>query len=754
MARNSGRYHPINVGRRFAMIKPIYVESGRIYGNKYGLIDPDAYLPGTLVYGDPIEQVRNTNDDALLGKAKTRSKKIVGENMDDGESLAVGCKKPVDEIVLFDPDEETSETHTGGAWCPNVRELKMIQDEVVPSSYSGRTRLLVQAHYGCDRRDYGQMTFGGVPQFAIATVDSEGEYSGLFTVRNNPQESVGVYKDSDWNYWLTIVKTTTIEVRELKMSRDGDFLRKYVKKNGHTGHTEDQIDAYLLAACYASEDAYQIGAHLGFSGEPLGFGWNFNWDGDRADFVSIEQHPDPAYQDPTKHRWLSHHYRMILTDLGGGNTPGDRFVASVIEVDTQPWQMRLNMDHIWMPNYGLGMHHAFVPHGILPSPDYFDCDAPIYAYYDRNTLRVLRYEFQNPGDFAAQSYGNPDEHEWPFGGEPSQQGIDKGCGAWSFPYWGYSGDDTMKAGFYIDTVLDVRDPLFTGYFSANGVDDYYTGGQVENTGLTISDASWDIITNVCMATNPPTGGLQPPLSGILGYEERRNNRYRNSTGADGWRDWEPMVIIPFYDCQAVFMGYHEEVRLSTVSQTVKDSLVTTEYRGRYRKYISAIDDYILGPWSSWNDRGSWWFYQHQSYVEITNDHGGSVTGLIVETMHMDLILGSEIVPCYHNKGTSNHGDGGPLPYPVPGNFWETIFDITLPYDQNPGPDYESGGWHKYYDADLLVYPFVQELMFCKGSVGGSAWYNFKPFEAEENDADWQVMTDSYPFGRGAWVGWG
>lgn len=403
------------------------MDSGVVDVLSIGELAPGTFLPGSLhecgsalSYNAPFVTTP-TSKGMRVNPGKGSTGQISGTITKNaqfkgriGESLSF---KPamVPAVPATDPPTQVLSTDDGSLWAKKLSGVLC-----PPSIFTGKTRLYVQAMYGLPL--YQTEQNGSITTNAPLTVESSTSaapalwlpaYIGKddFTIVDGVKvfasypdilldTSCGVWLDPDTgNHWLFKPAVDgNVRVYPLKSNACGEKLRKYLvyPDNPLLPELEDRehLEAYILA--YSRPDAknMQIGGDIGgASNFSMGYGWHWNWTGDRADIVVNES----FMQDESNAAMRSTHYFMIHKKIPlpipvGGFQPGDMRQAWEVTVQVaegpSEWSVYRTYWTITEPNYDtMILNKVTSQHSIVA-----ESNAPFYAFYNRNDLRVCRVE--------------------------------------------------------------------------------------------------------------------------------------------------------------------------------------------------------------------------------------------------------------------------------------------------------------------------------------------------------------------------
>lgn len=328
---------------------PVYMDSGAVDLLSVAPDSPLTILSAPLYYGS-VQQAYFTSE-KLLGKILPPSTATIsapanathGLSFTSGRGDLVGKKE-------------------AAAKCP-------------ASVFTGKARLYAQSLYGADLRDW-KWSLDTPEGLSPRLVHDNG------TVLHT---SCGVYRDDKYLHWLIAIHPDGIRVTKLLRDQRVESLVAHLK-NPALSADHDKIEAYILAHSQPSSTmTFIIDVHVPET-HMLGYGWKFNWRGDKADIIK-------HVVDSPIHE--SVHYRFTFfrdVALAAGTTP---------EQEAARWSATLSVvsgPHYW--------HNAKYVQ-VISGPDWLTntlaifgnkyggatADAvPVYCFYKNDdTLEVFRY---------------------------------------------------------------------------------------------------------------------------------------------------------------------------------------------------------------------------------------------------------------------------------------------------------------------------------------------------------------------------
>lgn len=372
--------------------------------------EPFVITPPAIVRRNPA----NTNNGQASGTLIVQSGRFRGqppEDAQDAESFSPGYidnpdTDPLAPPYIPDPEDEALVAKKAAASsCP-------------PSIFTGKTRLYVQAMFGRpmyaehERNAEGDVTqpgevhpypalvAGGRPRLSLTAYKrpSDEETYAAVTIDTH----TGVWLDrTTGRHWMIVVHGGTLTVYPLVSNPCGEALRGLLVEGASSidAETLEHIEAYILSAClpyvkYAA--SYTIAGTVPDSMNSMGYGWHWNWSGNRADIVTSATSTSNTV--PSVACMQSKHYSLTLAVTHNANTDGHSaedfryqhqvvFTFTAAHLETAKWAVDRSkwvwVEPIW----------AAPPYGSKMTPKasgLFSCNAPFYAYYNRDELQVCR----------------------------------------------------------------------------------------------------------------------------------------------------------------------------------------------------------------------------------------------------------------------------------------------------------------------------------------------------------------------------
>lgn len=325
------------------VLEDVYMDSGAVDLISVNPYDPRSSLPAPLYYGTIERSYFGMNK--LLGKITPPS--IAAPN------------PPVEAVAgkSFIASTDMTTKKECAAKCP-------------ASMFTGKTKLYAQAQYGAPSKNW-KWTLDIPLGLSPRLVHDNGFVMNINT---------GVYRDATFKHWFVTIYPDGIQIVRMVRSKAVEPLVAKLQDAAFTADW-DKIEAYIFA--YSSPSAteqYTMTTHVPET-QMLGYGWKFNWDGDKADIIQhLEGYPT--------HRTTHYRFALFRDTASGHSTELDRWSATLSIVEgPYEWhnskysQVIANPD--WLTNY-LSLFGTRSG-GIVPG------NVPVYCFYRGNTLETFRY---------------------------------------------------------------------------------------------------------------------------------------------------------------------------------------------------------------------------------------------------------------------------------------------------------------------------------------------------------------------------
>ena len=228
----------------------------------------------------------------------------------------------------------------------NLKRKKLTVNACPASTFTGRTRLYVQAMYGT--HVYKKFAPDALPTQFFFLSDKTFQYQPVLFVtalaRNDKNEagvtivypavdintSTGVYLDkSTGNHWLFNISDNEWLVYPLIADACGEQARKYLKSDSDLS-AEDQhhLEAYILSTCRPDSKKVQSAAFGGriTPGSTMGYGWHWNYSGTVCDIAVTRTVPGSEVGEGRINKLLeSTHFSIAVSKTDTGSIGSDDF---------------------------------------------------------------------------------------------------------------------------------------------------------------------------------------------------------------------------------------------------------------------------------------------------------------------------------------------------------------------------------------------------------------------------------------------
>lgn len=319
---------------------------------------PDSYKNGKL-YFTPFVQAH-----------------ISGAAEDDPYRPIVDEIEPPDDIKGEAPadgaDAKSLSKNKKGDNAGDVYTKKIMMGRCPSSIFTGRARLYVQAVYG--RHDALDL----VSLSPTSYVETPSLILGDLTPVTL-HTSCGIYFDSvTAEHWLICVNASTVDFYPMQAAECVEELRDFLLGDEISAADKERVETYILSDCAPVVEKKQTVSITTTGNSSMGYGWHFNWDGDRCDIVhnDIVAHSGGGYENS------STHYRLTFS-MSRGMWSANRTIVEGPKL----WKSLRHVEPITYPNWEytvldkFGANTGPLTHG----------NAPYYVFYNKNELRVCRY---------------------------------------------------------------------------------------------------------------------------------------------------------------------------------------------------------------------------------------------------------------------------------------------------------------------------------------------------------------------------
>lgn len=506
------------------------------------------------------------NNDA----GKLYATEYVASNLSETE------KTPIVDVITppKTKGKQPADGSTAKSYPLNSYSKKRASTLCPPSIFTGKTRLYVQSLYGRH-----ESSFSPTVNFGTSTPSLTLENGVPITT------NCGVYLDPlTKKHYLISVGTGSVKIYPMTTTATAEKLRVHLKGTEYSEDDKDRVEAYILSRSTPDPTNVVTVQVDPYPNSSFGYGWHFNWDGDKCDIVYVTY--------PNENQLESVHIRMSFHL----NTNGVWGVStSVVEGPTR-WSNQRHSYVITHPNWSDLVLDKVGPMHAQPTGN-----APYYVFYKRNEVQVCRFSAitgqQSKGATRTPSYLNPgamyikagDAVDYRTWSEWSGTNVTLSCGSASvhclsgarevnvyrmtpaqmeeigptdIPWYRNDmpgsgtlqvpiGPGALTSGLY--TVYDQFEGLITVYGAGGG-----------GNGLTWDQTSYTFSGTPAATSFRDMTGTPATWSSYSGTEARSA-----STAS--------IVVVPFYDAEAVYM-LSTETRYRSESGTKIDKRGTSFYK--------------------------------------------------------------------------------------------------------------------------------------------------------------------------------
>lgn len=442
---------------------------------------------------------------------------------------------------------------------------------IPPSIFTGKLRLYFQAHYGKKLAswDFSPNTANQPPSLDWTTKKGGDDYTFQFH-----SSSTGIFTDSAKRHWLVQLGTkgssaTTDQANVFKMVAHpcAERMRPLLLDPDVSDDDKERIEAYILAASYPDPGfcvSKPVSIPINYS---LGYGWHFNWSGTAADIVEIETISTGG--SSYKHRSTHHRINIERHDEyvdDPTNTALEnedrRWSFDLEQVEQAEWKNSKWTEVIACPDWS---EKKLVIFGALFGATYGSA-APVYCFYNRDELRVVRYTRSGGG--ANVTGSGTSSPVWFMGEYARGPGLTFPCAGYnnvgghasSLDQREYPADDIVKSFECAGASIDATDASWSfwrvnrssiSYTSTGTRDDFYIADYASSD-FNVGDPSVTTTAPGCYVSH--TSDVVTVHGPAYGHEAVLNAEYNvtNITG-DHAESSELLCVIPFGDAEAAYL---------------------------------------------------------------------------------------------------------------------------------------------------------------------------------------------------------
>ena len=436
---------------------------------------------------------------------------------------------------------------------PALADKKALVLACPASVFTGRCRLFVQAVYGRHSYEYvGHAAQTTRPLPTLQNATSAAPALWFASHKTDPAQSFqpvlvdtscGVWLDpASGRHWLLKPMNGGLTAYPLYSNTCGEILRKYLVTVNPAPELKplnavdrEHLEAYILSTClpYVGGKVTATGGAIIGSGYSMGYGWHWNWSGTMADMVVN----NTFQQADLTSAMRSTHYRIVATHalLDGVHTW--TVAQSTVEA-AQDWAVYRGDWTIAEPDFAeLGLTKT-TPR----SSTMFECNAPFYAFYLRDTLKTCRVRVRaNAGNLAETIYVNC------YGGNCVTMGLNEGSRTVTA-----AGSAYFSATFTVGDVVTPELPIgkTVGYDSVIEVKNKRLGDWRSGYGTgSYGQRTFEI-------SDDYGGGRYYYTETSSLVDDRQTRLMTLDTSVSSKREEFPSqatVVVPLYDAEAVYL---------------------------------------------------------------------------------------------------------------------------------------------------------------------------------------------------------
>lgn len=371
----------------------IFMDSGAVGLQNIGLHNPTLTgQDGTLHYNTALRAY--VPEEKLLGAIRPPS---TGSDPSVELDASLAFAAAVGDEGNREEDSETA-----------LAYKKYCASRIPPSIFTGKLRFYFQAKYGSRLAEwkFAANTANAPPSLDWLT-KLEGED---FTFQFHSAHT-GIFTDARKRHWLVQLgvkgasaTANMANVFLMKTTPCVEKLRAVLLDLAVSSEDKERVEAYILSQS-APDPAFCISKSVSIPlSASFGYGWHFNWSGTAADIVHVETISTGG--STYKHR--STHYRIgIQYNEAAVDDPSNtalenedrRWSFSLEQVEQKEWKNYKWQHVIAHPDWS---EQKLMIFGALLGARYGD-GAPLYCYYNRDALKVVRYSCNGGGSTTYRS---------------------------------------------------------------------------------------------------------------------------------------------------------------------------------------------------------------------------------------------------------------------------------------------------------------------------------------------------------------
>lgn len=474
-------------------------------------------------------------------------------------------------------DDPVEDAKRKEAYKERIAQKSLASGTFPASLFSGKMRLFMQALYGAE------LTPEGSP-LVVELVGSEvvlryyGESGESVQLGLWGHNSPGVFSALDslnrpiGKFWLIAIRNPTgaqfiATAYKLKFNATGKAIRKqYLKlvRRGAAAEVITKIEAYLFAhSTIDVGNPVVVGGFDGAPGDPLAYGWKFNSTGSKASMVSHEL-LGTGDQDL---RWKARTTHVTFAHAFDSSTRLDVLAVSAQVTTHGEWTDGWGAYNIFVPLEDTStdalVHFSLARDRLGVKPAFSFAEVPVYGFYKADVwvpVIMSRAVEEGPWPKYEQECSMPYPNPAVLDTVPNRYQYDVRLANQGFVYTSlYKAESNVMS-------LAFDGKTYSGV-SVSGVHSKYVlevGAGVWDTPGTTANFVSECIGSPVSFVPSDVYGLPPgfPVTVPLNFSAINfsQNLYEQTTETWAWTGWKFhswTLVIPAYDCEAVFVGTHE-----------------------------------------------------------------------------------------------------------------------------------------------------------------------------------------------------
>lgn len=579
-------YIQIDGGCRLLMDSGVIEANYRIIGD--GIIDPISYLPGVLYKPSAAlaydAAFTEPEGNFLLNPGNTSAGQFSGR-------LTAGARHKGAVQVSGNPVSFTPGMILNGMPPPgfisNPEDGRLFQKKLAArlcpaSMFTGKCRLYVQALYGAPL--YGTDTDGNptdkakpqmieasftrVPSLILMPYRRLGDTTAYDSLGIGTSTGVYLHPATGKHFLVDPIigaYGANVYIYPLIGSTCAEAQRKYLISGKLNAQDAEHLEAYILSTCLPDmANKVTLEAQTITLGGGMGYGWHWNWSGTTADIVISTPYVQRESLGIAYMGMESTHHRLSLNVTYSQEVGFTFSITQSVPEEKKQWAVKRAHWCMTQPDWGAGQLKV-----TSKRSDPISCDAPFYAFYIRDELKVCRVTvslttrtnlIESESRVWNRGYGYVGGTEGPDSGFFSSkvQSTDIEVGGFTCGGAGITGITRIEV--HTDTRKDVSNKSWDGDFG-----DYYAtaGGDIPTT--TPITLQW-FETGYAL---PAGGGYA--VTWVYAYSKSGTSWNFNYSYSESIvnvvKQSFAEIVIPMFDAEAIFMRKEEQTTTTVESST-------------------------------------------------------------------------------------------------------------------------------------------------------------------------------------------